>query len=289
MILPIVLIIVLFIVGVLIIYVNPFIERKTNEKYNKRCQDSISVLKNDTFTSSFYNFPKKILIKVEGDKANINTPYVDIKEECVVNELTLDGVKQIINLNVKAQKIVFTNSDYKEADGVIFDKDDSVCFIYKRQTINKLKELAKNYNIRRTVLKDFSNAKYVQFTSKGALRISHPFKENEGIIKLVCPKRIEGVLVNTLEINYHNVDYIYINDQIKLVIYEVDCNIRRIDLEKSKYLKVRNNQLVYRKYNLIVSNNAYSRKIDKNSLKNRYVLPFVFTKKITFCRKEKER
>ena len=81
---------------------------------------------------------------------------------------------------------------------------------------------------------------------------------------------------------------IYFYDNIKQVIYEKNSKIRRIDLDKSKYLKIRNGNLVYRKYNLIISCFNDVRKIDKNSPKYYYKLPFSIEKNITFCRiKEK--
>lgn len=69
--------------------------------------------------------------------------------------MVFDGVKQILNFNIKASKISFINSNYKEKDGVIFDDKDTVCYIYKTQTIEKLKALARNYNIKRSALKFF--------------------------------------------------------------------------------------------------------------------------------------
>ena len=94
--------------------------------------------------------------------------------------------------------------------------------------------------------------------------------------------------VKLLEINYHNVDYLFLNDNIKQVIYEKNSKIRRIDLDKSKYLKIRNGNLVYRKYNLIISCFNDVRKIDKNSPKYYYKPPFSIEKNVTFCRIKEE-
>ena len=277
------------IIVLIILFIYPFILKKKEKILDKKkYSDSIKEVKTELATYNFYTYPDEILISVNGKFANIKTKYIDIKENSKIDELVFDGVKQILNFNIKASKISFINSNYKEKDGVIFDDKDTVCFIYKIQTIEKLKALARNYNIKRSALKFFSNASYIQFTNKGILRISHPYNQDENNPKLVCPKKIDGIEVKLLEINYHNVDYLFLNDNIKQVIYEKNSKIRRIDLDKSKYLKIRNGNLVYRKYNLIISCFNDVRKIDKNSPKYYYKLPFSIEKNITFCRiKEK--
>lgn len=288
MLLGIIVIIILFIVDIFLIYISPYLEKKKENALEEKYRKSLIEEKGENAILKFYTYPQKILVSVEGISANIRINYIDIKDECNINELILDDVKQILNFNIRANKITFVNSNYREQDGVIFDRDNSVCFIYKTQTINNLKNLARNYNIKRSALKYFSNASYIQFINKGVLRISHPYDEEEGVPKLVCPKIIDGISVKAIEINYHNLNYLFINDEIKQVTYEVDCNIERIDLDKSRYLKVRDGRLVYRKYNLIISNFNYVRKIDKNSPKYYYKPHYTIKKNITFCRKEEE-
>lgn len=288
MLIGIIVLIILFLLDVYFIYISFYLDKKREVSMQKKYRDSIKEEKTDLAIFSFYTYPEEILISVKGKSATISTKYIDIKEEASIDELTLDGVKQILNFNIKALNVSFTNSNYKEKDGVIFDDKDTVCFIYKKQTIEKLKLLARNYNIKRSALKYFSNASYIQFTNKGVLRISHPYNQAENNPKLVCPKIIDGIEVKSLEINYHNVDYLFLNDNIKQVIYEVDSKIRRIDLDNSKYLKIRNGNLVYRKYNLIISCFNDVRKIDKNSPKYYYKPPFSIKKNITFCRIKEE-
>lgn len=288
MLIGIIVLIILFLLDVYFIYISFYFEKKREDTRQKKYSDSIKEVKTELATYSFYTYPDEILISVNGNFANIKTKYIDIKENSEIDELVFDGVKQILNFNIKTSKISFINSNYKEKDGVIFDDKDTVCFIYKIQTIEKLKGLARNYNIKRSALKYFSNASYIQFTNKGILRISHPYNQDENNPKLVCPKKIDGIEVKLLEINYHNVDYLFLNDNIKQVIYEKDSKIRRIDLDKSKYLKIRNGNLVYRKYNLIISCFNDVRKIDKNSPKYYYKPPFIIEKNITFCRIKEE-
>lgn len=288
MLIGIIILIILFLLDVYFIYISFYLDKKRVDLRQKKYRDSIKEEKTELATYSFYTYPDEILISVKGKSANIKTKYIDIKEETSIDELVLDGVKQILDFNVKASNISFTNSNYKEKDGVIFDDKDTVCFIYKTQTIEKLKALARNYNIKRSALKYFSNASYIQFTNKGILRISHPYNQAENNPKLVCPKKIDGIEVKSLEINYHNVDYLFLNNNIKQVTYEVESKIRRIDLDKSKYLKIRGGELVYRKYNLIISCFNDVRKIDKNSPKYYYKPPFSIKKNITFCRIKEE-
>lgn len=278
----------LFILDLYIIYLSPYLEEKRLLEKERKYKESIIEEQDEKSVTKFSNYPNKILISVSGIFANVSVEFVDIKDECFIDELVLTDVKQIINFNLKANKISFINSHYKEADGVVFDNENTVCFIYKPQTINKLKDLARSYNIKRSALKYFSNASYIQFSNKGMLRISHPYNEKEGKIKLVCPKKIDGIEVTGLEINYHNLNYIFINDSINQVIFEVEANISRIDLDKSKYLKLRNGKLVYRKYNLIISCFNNVRKIDKKSPKHYYKPAFTIKKNITFCRNKEE-
>ena len=144
-----------------ILFIYPFIlKKKREDTRQKKYSDSIKEVKTELATYNFYTYPDEILISVNGKFANIKTKYIDIKENSKIDELVFDGVKQILNFNIKALKISFINSNYKEKDGVIFDDKDTVCFIYKIQTIEKLKALARNYNIKRSALKFFKRFIY---------------------------------------------------------------------------------------------------------------------------------
>lgn len=251
-----ILILILFLLDIYIIYIDPYLLNQKEIKELNKIEKSKEVISNENGNITYINYPNKILIKIEGNNFNINTSYIDIKDKCIINEVIFENVKSIINLNLQASYIKFINSSYYEKDGVIYDLNDNVCFIYKELSNESLIELINKYSINKSILNKLSNAYYIQYSKNTHfLRISYPYNIKPEITSLIIPKRIENDNVLGVEINYPILDFLYINENINQIILERNVEIKSIYLNKNnKYLKIRNNKLVYRKFNLYVNN-----------------------------------
>lgn len=251
-----IIVLVLFILDIYIIYLDPYLSDLKEIKELKKIEFSKEVINSENGSITYINYPNRILTKIEGNKFNISASYIDIKDKCNVDEIIFDGVKFISNLNLTANHIEFINSSYYEKDGVIFDLNNNISFIYKELNNKSLKDLVNNYSINKCLLNKLSDAYYIQYSfSSHLLRISYPYDKIPSIPSLIIPKEIENDKVLGVEINFPKLDYLYINENINQIIFERNVEINHIELDSNnKYLKIRNNKLVYRKFNIYVKN-----------------------------------
>lgn len=248
------LLVIIFILDILIIYVDPIISKKRKDVFNNKVSASKIYVNEGKNLIEFETYPNKVLTNFKGENITIDAEYINIKEESTCNNLVLKNVKKILSFNVVAKSISFQNSRYKEENGVIYDDKDNACFILNKKRIKELISISQKNSISKSLLSKFSNSTYFQFVpSKGLLRISSPYYESDKKVRVVIPDRIDGINIETVEINCKNIEFIYIGKNVKKVILEQKILFDKIKIDKdNKYLKIRNGQLVYRVYNVFV-------------------------------------
>ncbi len=277
------LVILIFALDVYVIYIGPFIDKIRKEKYQEKILASKTTINSENGTIIYETYPNKILVGFNGEYIEADSDFVNIKENSCCKSLVLRNVKKIIAFDVSVDEIRFINSSYKEENGIIYDCKGTACFFIKRF---KIKDLIKVHRIERTLLNKMSNSTYFQFIpSKGSLRISAPYNEDERRVRAIIPDSVDGIDIETVEINCKKIDFIYLGKNVKRVILERKIDFNRVKVDCSnEYLKVRNSKLVYRIYNTYVS--LYTNKSNvKDSTKFAYIPPIRLSKKGERCRK----
>lgn len=283
------LIIFLFLLDILIIYIDPIILKRNKEKLKKKIEASKIIIKESNNLIEYETYPQKVLTYLKGENISIDVEYINIKEESRCSCLILKNVKKIFSFNVDASTIVFKTSNYIEKDGIVYDLNNKVCFFIKKMKIKELINVVQKSNISKALLDKFSNSTYFQFVpSKGLLRLSLPYYEKDKKVRAVIPNQIEGINIETVEINCQDIDFIYIGRNVKRIILEQNVLFNKIKIDDdNKYIKIRDNKLVYRVFNTYI--HPYGEKnIVKDSTNFAYLPQKHLSKKCEKCQKGKK-
>ena len=183
---------------------------------------------------------------------------IDIDRNIVCETFIIGkNINHIKQLKLKCEKVISNSPNYTIKDDAIFDKYNNLIVIFKEKTKEELFNYAKNYSIGKQALFYFSNALYNQFVLYERLydlRFSKPYTEKNEELYAIIPSRINGIMVESISINYANVKYMFIPSTVKRVIIEKKSEFNHLIIDNSNpNLIIFNNTLLQKNTGLFVN------------------------------------
>ena len=203
------------------------------------------------FKNSIFDFSyedKYIITNIHSNNDEIEIPdlinnrpvqVLDVKDEIFCDTFIIpSNLRLIINLNLHASKVISNSNYFKVLNDMILDNNNNVLVIFKNKTKDELIEISQNYSISRNLMYKFTNAIYFQFVNYNKLndlRLSKPYDDKNENLFIIVPKKINNLEVESLSINYSNIEYMYISQNIKRIILEKKVEFEKIDVNNPNY------------------------------------------------------